>query len=288
MRKRWMYLFLFLSMFVLITACSQVGSGQSDRLKDRFVLVEGGQVMNPLSNYYGSSVSLEDFYIGKYEITQKEWTEVMGSNPSQIQGNDLPVEMVSWYDVIEYCNQRSIQEGLTPFYHIDKSKIDPNNQSDNDQLKWLVTINAEANGYRLPTEAEWEYAASGGQESKSFKYSGSSRADDVAWYWRNVGDKYLTGDWNWPIIESNHGQPKPVGGKKPNELGLYDMSGNVREWCWDWYGDDVSRREDRGSFRVVKGGGWIGDIRSSEVSFRGKFEANGFGPDQGFRLARSK
>lgn len=286
MRKRLM--FLFIAMMVLVTACSQAGLGKSETLQDRFVLIQGGSVMNERSNYYGTGITLADFYIGKYEVTQREWTEVMGSNPSQFQGSDLPVEMVSWYDVIEYCNQRSIREGLEPFYHIEKSKVDPDNLSENDQVKWLVSMNEGANGYRLPTEAEWEYAAGGGALSKSYQYSGSSRADDVAWYWRNVGDEYLTGDWNWPIIESNHSQPKPVGGKKPNELGLYDMSGNVREWCWDWYGDDVNRREARGSFRVVKGGGWIGDVGSSQVSFRGKFEANGFGPDQGFRLARSK
>ncbi|MGG6311844.1 formylglycine-generating enzyme family protein [Paenibacillus macerans] len=280
MRK--LLIFLLIAIMVVVGACSQERSEQ----KDNLVLVKGGTFINTKSNYYGKSVTLSNFYIGKYEVTQKEWTEVMGSNPSQFIGDDLPVEMVSWYDVVEYCNQRSIKEGLEPYYNIDKSKIDPNNKSENDHMKWIVTINEEANGYRLPTEAEWEYAAGGGQMSKGYKYSGSNKADEVAWYWRNAGDQYLSGDWNWPIIENNHTKTQSIGDKKPNELGLYDMSGNVREWCWNWYGNELD--SDSGSFRSVKGGGWIGDVGSNEVSFRGKFEANGFGPDQGFRVSRNE
>lgn len=288
MRKRYICMIISIAIMMLVSACSQAEMGRPERQKDSFVLVQGGSVKNTRSNFYGSDVVLADFYIGKYEVTQREWVEVMGGNPSQFQGDDLPVEMVSWYDVIEYCNQRSIKEGLKPFYNIDKQTVDPHNQSEYDPVKWTVTVNPDANGYRLPTEAEWEYAAGGGQLSQSYKYSGSSRLDDVAWYWRNAGEEYLSGDWNWPMIESNQSRTQPVGGKKPNELGLYDMSGNVREWCWDWYGDEVNQNYDRGSFRVVKGGGWIGDVSSSEVAFRGKFEASGFGPDQGFRLARNK
>ena len=84
---------------------------------------------------------------------------------------------------------------------------------------------------------------------------------------------------NWPVIENNHNQTKSIGTRKPNELGIYDMSGNVREWCWDWYGDLNSQS---GTFRVVKGGGWIGDVSNNEISFRGKFDANGFGRTKGF------
>ncbi|RCX20743.1 formylglycine-generating enzyme required for sulfatase activity [Fontibacillus phaseoli] len=280
MRK--LFIFLLIAITFVVSACSPEKPEKNNTL----VLVEGGTFKNTKSNYYGKSVTLSNFYIGKYEVTQKEWAEVMRSNPSQFIGEDLPVETVSWYDVVEYCNARSIKEGLKPYYNIDKSKKDPDNKSDNDHLKWTVSINAEADGYRLPTEAEWEYAAGGGQTSKSYTYSGSNKADDVAWYWRNAGVKYLSGDWNWPVIENNNSKTKSVGLKKPNEIGLYDMSGNVREWCWSWYGDDLD--PSGGSFRSVKGGGWIGDIGSSELSFRGKFEANGFGPDQGFRVSRNE
>ncbi len=284
MRK--LFIYFLMGIVVVISACSQVKPDNNLLEKpDNLVLVKGGSYMNTKSNYYGKSVTIPNFYVGKYEVTQKEWIEVMGSNPSEFKGDNLPVEMISWYDAVEYSNKRSIQEGLKPFYNIDKINIDPNNKSDNDNVKWTVTINAGANGYRLPTEAEWEYAASGGQLSKSYTYSGSNNADEVAWYWKNAGDHYLSGDWNWPLIENNHNKTKPIGGQKPNELGLYDMSGNVREWCWNWYGDFDS---NSGSLRVLKGGGWMGDVSSSELSYRGKFEANGRGPDQGFRVYRSE
>lgn len=285
MRK--LLIFLLMAILVIVSACSQENPkiNEKPEKNENFVLVKGGAFMNTKSNYYGKSVTILNFYIGKYEVTQKEWIEVMESNPSEFKGDNLPVEMVSWYDVVEYCNKRSIQEGLKPYYNIDKNKKDPNNKSDNDNIKWTVTINAGANGYRLPTEAEWEYAAGGGQMSKSYTYSGSNNADEVAWYWKNAGDKYLSGEWNWPIIENNNNKTKSIGVKKPNELGLYDMSGNVREWCWNWYeGLDTNS----GSFRVVKGGGWIGGANNNEISFRGKFEANGIGPDQGFRVSRGE
>ncbi|MEC0329393.1 SUMF1/EgtB/PvdO family nonheme iron enzyme [Paenibacillus macerans] len=280
---RRLLIFLLIAIMFVVSACSQEKTDKNNSL----VFVKGGAFKNTKSNYYGKDVILSDFYIGKYEVTQKEWVEVMGSNPSQFIGDNMPVEMVSWYDAVEYCNKRSIKEGLEPYYNIDKNKKDPNNLSDYDHIKWTITINAGANGYRLPTEAEWEYAAGGGQMSKSYTYSGSNNADEAAWNWRNAGDQYLSGDWNWPIIENNNSKTKAVGGKKPNELGLYDMSGNVREWCWDWYGDGLDHSSG-GSYRVVKGGGWVGDIHSIELSFRGKFEANGFGADQGFRVSRGE
>lgn len=287
-------LFLFIALIAVVSACAQDSPkkketptvNEIDITKDNLVLVKGGAFANAKTNYYDKRITIEDFYIGKYEVTQKEWTEIMGSNPSAFKGDQLPVEMVSWYDVVEYCNSRSVKEGLKPYYNVNKKKIDPNNKSEYDPIKWTVTINEGANGYRLPTEAEWEYAASGGQLSKSYTYSGSNDADEVAWYWRNAGEEYLSGDWNWPIIETNKNRTKSIGLQKPNELGLYDMSGNVREWCWDWYADGDPGSASGGSFRVVKGGGWIGDVSNNEISFRGKFEASGFGPDQGFRVIR--
>lgn len=281
-----------------VTAIIAFASSTLARPSVSVVLVKGGQFRNSKSNYYGKAVTLSDFYIGKYEVTQQEWDEVMGSNPSKFKGDSLPVEMVSWYDSVEYCNKRSIQEGLRPYYNIDKNRKDPNNRPDPkfgelDTVKWTVTTNPGANGYRLPTEAEWEYAASGGQLSKSYSYSGSDDAGEVAWYWRNSGDKELSGFWFWPVIQQNHDQTRAVGGKKPNELGLYDMSGNVREWCSDWYGDLPRNVTDpigpqSGSARVWRGGGWMGTAFSTESTFRGSLAANGAGPDQGFRVSRNK
>ncbi|MEK5467947.1 SUMF1/EgtB/PvdO family nonheme iron enzyme [Paenibacillus sp. FSL R7-0210] len=282
MRKPLMILILYMAIAVIASACSQEKPATDERL----VRVEGGAFKDTKSNYYGTEMILPDFYIGKYEVTQQEWLEVMKNNPSQFKGDKLPVESVTWYDAVEYCNERSVKEGLAPYYNIDKNTVDPNNTSDRDFMKWTVTVNEGADGYRLPTEAEWEYAAGGGRMSTSNPYSGSDNPEEVAWYWRNSGDQFLTGDWNWPAIENNHSQPRNTGLKQPNELGLYDMSGNVREWCWNWYGEGDSNSKT-GSVRLVKGGGWIGGVNNTEVSFRGQYEPSSRGNDQGFRVVRA-
>ncbi len=276
MRK--LIIFLLIAIMAAVSGCSQ-------EKPDRFAFVKGGIFMNTKSNYYGKNVTISDFYISKYEVTQREWIDVMESNPSEFKGDNLPVEMVSWYDCIEYCNKASLKEGLVPCYNIDKNKKDPDNNNGNDDMKWMVTINEGARGYRLPTEEEWEYTAGGGQMSRNYTYSGSNNADEVAWYYKNAGDKYLSGEWNWPMIENNHNKTKPVGARKPNELGIYDMSGNVREWCWDWY---EGLDSNYGSVRVWRGGGWLGDVHACELTYRGNYEANSKGNDTGLRVCRSK
>jgi formylglycine-generating enzyme required for sulfatase activity len=277
---------LFWAVMVLISARAQ-------KEPDNFVLVDGGDFKNIQSSYYGKGATVRSFYIGKYEVTQKDWVAIMENNPSKFKGDNLPVEMVTWYECVEYCNKRSAKEGFKPFYNIDKDKKDPNNSCERDDLKWTVTTNSGANGYRLPTEQEWEYAAGGGQLSRSYTYSGGNDIDNVAWYWKNSGDTNLTGFWTWPVIEKNNDKARAVGGKAPNELGICDMSGNVREWCWDWYADpdpngNVLRGLNSGSLRLWKGGGWMGGDFCCELSFRAGYEPNSKGPDQGLRVCRSK
>jgi formylglycine-generating enzyme len=247
------------------------------------VFIEGGTFKNTKSIFYNKDIAVTHFYIGKYEVSQKEWVAVMGKNPSKFKGNNLPVENVSWYDCIAYCNKRSIKEKLKPYYVINKNKKDPINDNKIDSLKWTVTLNTSANGYRLPTNVEWDYAAGGGQKSKNYTYSGNNNLDRVGWYWMNSGDKKSTGNWTSNTIVNNHCKTHPVGSKEPNELGLYDMSGNVREWAWDW---STALNEAKG--RMLKGGGWIGIEMCCTPSYQGNYRANNKSEDTGFRLCRSE
>ncbi|MGO4528065.1 SUMF1/EgtB/PvdO family nonheme iron enzyme [Paenibacillus sp. 2TAF8] len=279
--RKW-FILLLIAAVAGLSACS---TSSNTTVSDDLVLVEGGKFKTSKSSYTDKDITLSDFYIGKYEVTQKQWMEVMGDNPSGFKGEERPVERVTWYDAIEYCNARSVKEDLKPYYTVDKETMDPENKNGNDNIKWTVTINEEANGYRLPTAAEWEYAASGGQKSQNYTYSGSNNPDEVAWYWMNAGEKPLTGDWNWPAIENNRNQTKPVGQQKANELGIYDMSGNVREWCWEWHSHPETPDN---TWRVSKGGGWVSSVNTAEISYPGKFDANGLGPDQGLRVVRNK
>lgn len=209
-------------------------------------------------------VRVSSFYIGKYEVTQAQWQQVMGSNPSYFKGDNLPVEQVSWYDAVDFCNRLSRSEGLTPCYSGSGASI---------------SCNFGADGYRLPTEAEWEFAARGGNGSQGYTYSGSNDLGSVAWYNGNSGSR-------------THN----VGGRSSNELGLHDMSGNVWEWCWDWYGESYyqnspavnPRGPGSGSYRALRGGSWNYPDYCCRVAGRhGRGPDPGGGGDYGFRLTRA-
>ncbi len=233
-----------------------------------FVRVEGGTFQMGSPNGGDDSerpahwVTVKSFNMGKYEVTQREWREIMGNNPSNFKGDNLPVENVSWYDAVDYCNKRSIKEGLTPAYRGSGDGI---------------TCDWNANGYRLPTEAEWEYAAKGGKGSpENYTYSGSNSVDAVAWYDGNSG-----------------GRTQPVGTKTANSLGIHDMSGNVWEWCWDWYGSySNSSQTDPwgpsfGAYRVLRGGSWSDSAGYVRSAFRGNLTPSYRGyVNGGFRLVR--
>ena len=187
------------------------------------------------------------YYIGKYQVTQAQWKAVMGDNPSNYKGDDMPVEMVNWDDVQTFIAKLNKLTGKH---------------------------------YRLPTEAEWEFAARGGNQSKGYKYSGSNNINDVAWYGAYAGGN--SGD-----------NTNPVGIKQPNELGIYDMSGNVRELCSDWY--DVYADEtqtdpqgpDVGSKRVTRGGCFYLSAMYCRVAYRNQCDPSASASNRGFRLALS-
>ncbi len=221
-------------------------------LMDNMVHVEGGTFTMGATSEQGDDadadekpahrVTLSSFSIGKYEVTQEEWQAVMGNNPSNFKGAKRPVEQVSWDDCQEFIRKLNAMTGKQ---------------------------------FRLPTEAEWEYAARGGSQSRGYKYAGSNNLDNVAWYYSNASS-----------------QTHDVGGKQPNELGLYDMSGNVWEWCQDWYGDYSSstqanpRGASSGSNRVYRGGVWNYDARYCRVSLRYYFTPDYRGYYHGLRLAQ--
>jgi formylglycine-generating enzyme len=231
-------------------------------------------------------VTVDSFYISKYEVTQAEYLEFCQSTnthfPQWLEPRNTynintgtddaykkivgpgkenhPVVGVSWYDAAAYCNWLSEQEGLNPCYSGSGESI---------------ACKFYANGYRLPTEAEWEYAARGGEKSKGYTYSGSNDPDIVAWYADNA-----------------NGTTHEVGGKRPNELGLYDMSGNVWEWCWDWYGPysgetrNNPRGPETGTVRVLRGGCWFSFARGSRSACRFGSRPSFSVFILGFRLAR--
>ena len=191
-------------------------SAELNKLINNMVYVSGGTFImggdDSSDQMPTHSVTLSSYYICKYEVTQALWRAVMGSNPSNFKGNNLPVENVSWYDCQTFIKRLNSYTGRD---------------------------------FRLPTEAEWEFAARGGNYSRHYKYSGSNHIDDVAWY-----------------IDNSNKRPHPVGTKQANELGLYDMSGNVGEWCSDWDGSYSSYSQtnptgpNSGSSRVNRGGFW--------------------------------
>jgi formylglycine-generating enzyme required for sulfatase activity len=212
---------------------------------------------------------IRDFEIAPQEVTQQEYEAVMGTNPSRFRGADLPVENVSWYDAVSYCNQLSVDQGLTPAYRIEGE---------------VVTWQREADGYRLPTEAEWEAAcrsgtttpfASGGLAEEACGLDPS--LDAMGWYCGNAGP-------------STH----PVGTRQANAGDLYDMHGNVWEWCWDWY---VAERSDRasvdpegppgGSQRAIRGGSWYHFARECRSASRAPYWPGSKDDIVGFRVVRT-
>lgn len=226
-----------------------------DGVKFTMVFVEGGTFTMGATSEQGSEfvdddekpthqVTLSSYYIGETEVTQALWQAVMGNNPSYYEGDNLPVESISYEDIQGFIAKLNQKTGKN---------------------------------FRFPTEAEWEFAARGGNKSEGFKYSGSNNANNVAWYDEN----------------SNY-KTHPVKTKQANELGIYDMSGNIWEWCSDWYGDYSSSSQtnpsgaNSGSHRVLRGGAWNYSARYCRVSDRDfdfSYSRNNF---NGFRLALSR
>jgi formylglycine-generating enzyme len=205
----------------------------------RFVMGDKEQVDAP-----PHEVTIDSFMIDKYLVTQEQFQKVMGSNPSRWKGDKNPVEQVRWSDAVKFCNKRSELEGLQVCYDLESWKC-----------------NFEATGYRLPTEAEWEYACRAGTTTAYFFGDSPAKLGDYGWFEKNSG-----------------GHPRPVGQKQPNPWGLYDMCGNVWEWCNDFYKVDYypeapqsnPRGPENGETKVVRGGAW----RFSDENCRSGYRYN--------------
>lgn len=219
-------------------------------LKDWFVAIPEGKVqMRDDRTNDQWEVSIQPFYLAKFPITQELFEKIMGQNPATFKGDKLPVESISWIETILFCNALSRLSGLDPCYNYYEGLE-------------KVTFKENANGYRLPTEAEWQYACQAG--STEIRYG---ELEDIAWFKDNSMDK-----------------TQEVGLKEPNAWGLFDMLGNVWEWCSDVYDETVY-----GSYRIFRGGGWCDEERSVMATTRRRSHPKAFKIDDlGFRIAQNK
>lgn len=215
---------------------------------DELVAIPAGRVtLSDRRTQHTWSVDVGPFLLAAVPVTQLRYAAVTGEHPSAAQGERLPVESVSWWDAVRFCNALSLRAGLTPAYGLD---------ADAETVEWDAT----AEGYRLPTEAEWEHACRAGTTGPRY-----GELDAIAWHRGNSA-----------------GRIRDVGGKQPNAWGLHDMLGDVWEWCWDAYDAAVY-----GTYRVLRGGGWSDEHWSCRASVRRRSHPTFEIDDVGFRLARS-
>lgn len=291
-----------LGALIVLVGCPELLEKSGDEIPEGFALVQGGSFMmgdefgDIVGDFLGVCVPVHevtltyDFWIGENPVTFDEYDAFCEATEREKPDDEgwgrgtRPVIWVSWLDAIAYCNWLSENEELPIAYDEDGNLLDASGSITTDITKVV--------GYRLPTEAEWEYAARGGQHHSTYKYSGSNDVEDVAWYWRNSGDEYLIGDWDRDMIAANNGRTRPVGTKLPNELGVYDMNGNVFEWCSDWYYDytETTRTDPYnaipGPGHVIRGGSWYGLPVQVRVAYRSYIPLPIMGSNGGFRVVR--
>lgn len=260
------------------------------------------------------SVITQPYRMSQHEITRTQFQAIMGTDPSNTtysSGTTDPVQMVNWYHAIAFCNRLSLAEGLTPVYNVtiggtsvDWSNLAYSSIPTISNADWnAVTVNWSANGYRLPTEMEWMWAAMGADTAApgSRNTTGYAKAFAGSTGSNAIGSYAVFGYYGNETGRTTTERTNPVGSKTTgaNELGLFDMSGNVWEWCWDWYSDNGTwpnyavtgiqidyRGASSGTYRVFRGGGWSFDASYSTVAFRANGYPNRLDPPIGFRVVR--
>lgn len=260
----------------------------TDNIADNLVLIDGGtyKMGSPTTERQREDdelqheVTISSFYISPYEVTQKDYENIMGINPSHFKGDTLPVDSVSWYEAIEYCNKLSEVKNLTPAYTID-----------GDNVSW----DRNANGYRLLTEAEWEYAARA-TTTTPFNTETSISSDEANYYGRYpylIEENYVNHTNKDVVIGEYRDTTVAVNYFKPNKWGLYNMHGNVSEWCFDYYGtynlDDTIDPvgASNGTLRVNRGGGYNDYAKHLRSAYRSSTTPTEKSSNIGFRIARN-
>lgn len=257
------------------------------------VTVKGGKYT---PSFFNEEREVCDLEVCKYQTTQDMWMEVMKSNPSEFKGGRRPVERVSWWDALEFCNKLSEKHGLKPVYDLSRKEegILRIHQS-NGKIEYPnVADFRKTEGFRLPTEVEWEWFARGGEIAMqdgtfNYKYSGSDNLNEVAWY---SGADSLN-EWKNYMVEENISKTRNVGRKKSNQLDLYDCNGNVWEWCYDTYSDGYISEEtpyiyDKNETnRRLKGGSWVDRKEHCKISYRYRSRTTNSSSNYGFRIVRT-
>jgi len=284
MKKRNLLLSILLAFVILFPMAAFAAEGMPDGVEDGFALIQGGtfQMGSPAdepersSDETQHSVTVGSFYMAKTEVSQGDYQAVMGLNPSGTKGGSLPVTNITWYDAVQYCNRLSEAEGLEPCYSVSGT---------------TVTWNKAANGYRLPTEAEWEYAARAGtttpfhfgsyvHNSDANCYNAYGYNNDASGSWVNGSDAYLR-------------RTVAVDQYPANAYGLHNMHGNAAEWVWDWYGGYGSGAvtnpcgPENGNAKIVRGGGWNDHPKHIRSAYRGAQPADTGLYSIGIRLVKN-
>ena len=248
-----------------------------EKVFEETVLVKGGKYK---PSFIDDEKELFDIEVFKYQVTQAIWTEIMGNNPSTFKGENKPVETISWWDTLEFCNKLSEKYGLIPVYNIDKKRgILTINQIDGEISFPDKADFSKTEGFRLPTEIEWEWFAIGGKlANKDEKILDANKMEEEAWYYKNSG-----------------GRTNNVGFKKPNQLGIYDCIGNVCEWCYDTTEGDIesgklyvyTALDSRKKYREIRGGSWKNGENTCTLFFRDYCDTFYADSTIGFRIVRT-